>query len=115
MSPRTQHRQKKAAYVLTVDPLNAAYKLHQEVSALGFDWPDTHGVLAKIREEVDEVEQALAHGDIDQAKSELGDLLFTVVNLSRFIEIDPAEALTLCCERFSLRFSLLKTKLEAHI
>lgn len=99
--------------MLTVDPLHAAHKLHEEVSALGFDWPDTDGVLAKVREEIDEVEAALGEGNIDHARSELGDLLFTVVNLSRFLSVDPAEALSRCCERFSRRFALLRSHLEA--
>jgi ATP diphosphatase len=75
---------------------------------MGFDWPDIDGVLAKVREEVAEVEEAWHGGDRLHAQRELGDLLFAAVNLGRFVGIHPARALVEANSRFLERFALLR-------
>jgi ATP diphosphatase len=70
---------------------------------MGFDWPDRHGPLAKIAEEIAEVEAAVAAEDPDATASELGDVLFSVVNLARHLDVDPESALRFAANRFRER------------
>jgi tetrapyrrole methylase family protein/MazG family protein len=89
-----------------------ARRIQERAAAVGFDWPDTEGVLAKTREELCEIQQALATGDHDRSTEELGDLLFAVVNLSRFLDADPERALGGAIERFVARFQAMERELE---
>jgi uncharacterized protein YabN with tetrapyrrole methylase and pyrophosphatase domain len=75
---------------------------------VGFDWPSVEGPIAKIREEIAEIEDALARGNLNAAKRELGDVLFAVVNLSRFVDADPNDELRHATERFLTRFALVE-------
>ncbi|MBR9797725.1 MAG: nucleoside triphosphate pyrophosphohydrolase [Gammaproteobacteria bacterium] len=84
--------------------LTRAAKLSKKAARSGFDWPDTSGVLAKIREELGEVEEALAEGDTAHAREEVGDLLFAVVNLARTLKADPEQMLRATNARFESRF-----------
>ena len=84
--------------------LARAWTTQAHAADLGFDWPDVCGVLAKVREEVDEIEAALSQDQREHAKRELGDLLFSAVNLARFLQADPAEELRRATERFERRF-----------
>jgi tetrapyrrole methylase family protein / MazG family protein len=77
-----------------------ARKLQSKASKMGFDWPDRHGPLAKIAEETAEVEAAVAAGDPAATTDEVGDLLFSVVNLARHLEVDPESALRFAANRF---------------
>ncbi|MCC5882974.1 MAG: nucleoside triphosphate pyrophosphohydrolase [Halomonas sp.] len=88
----------------TLPALSRAAKLSKRAARVGFDWPDTHGVIAKIREELDEVEQALAEGDRQHAAEEVGDLLFAVTNLARSLEADPERCLRDTNAKFERRF-----------
>lgn len=88
----------------TLPALARAAKLTKRAARVGFDWPDTHGVLAKIREELGEVEEALEAGDAEHAREEVGDLLFAVVNLARRLEADPEQALRVTNRKFERRF-----------
>tara|TARA_R110000850_G_scaffold264496_3_gene393596 strand:- start:1957 stop:2796 length:840 start_codon:yes stop_codon:yes gene_type:complete len=63
--------------------LMAAQKLQKKAATVGFDWPDMEPVIAKVREEIEEVEEAIGSGDADHVEEEIGDLLFAVVNLAR--------------------------------
>ncbi len=92
------------------DALSHARTIQADVAVVGFDWPSAEGPIAKVREEIAEVEEALGLGDLDSAKRELGDVLFAVVNLSRFLDADPADELSLASERFMKRFSRLETE-----
>jgi len=94
------------------DALDSSWRIQCEVSARGFDWPDITGVLAKVREELDEVESAWDDGDREGAARELGDLLFAAVNLGRFLGAHPGEALARTNRRFLTRFSLLEDELQ---
>ncbi|MEM9555129.1 MAG: nucleoside triphosphate pyrophosphohydrolase [Acidobacteriota bacterium] len=91
--------------------LLAAYRLTQKAAGVGFDWPDRTGVVAKIREELSEVEQAAAHGDRLQVTEEVGDLLFAVANLARHLEVDPEAALARANRKFRRRFAGVEARI----
>lgn len=86
--------------------LERGAKLQRRAASVGFDWPDHAGVLAKLREEMAELENAVGEGA--GVAHELGDVLFTVVNLGRHLDIDPELALRQAVDRFSERFRKLE-------
>lgn len=86
-------------------------KLQHKASKVGFDWPDQSGVLAKIREELDELESAIQQGDSAAADEELGDLLFSIVNLARFRKIDPEILMAAANTKFEQRFAAMERDL----
>lgn len=111
-------REPAAASVLddvprTLPALSRAAKLSKRAARVGFDWPDARGVIAKIREELDEVEEALAAGDRDHAAEEVGDLLFAVTNLARTLKADPEQCLRATNAKFERRFRHLEAALIA--
>jgi MazG family protein len=81
-----------------------AAKLQKKAAKVGFDWPDAAGVLAKIREELAELEAALAGTGTAAADEELGDLMFSVVNLIRFRKLDPEVLMEAANAKFEQRF-----------
>jgi tetrapyrrole methylase family protein/MazG family protein len=81
-----------------------ALEVSKRVVKVGFEWPVLDDVLAKLDEEVAELREALPRGNPRELESELGDILFTTVNVARFLKIDPEEALRTMVERFSTRF-----------
>lgn len=85
--------------------LQRALTVQRDAAQVGFDWPEIAPVFDKVLEEIDEIREALARGNSKDAQDELGDLLFAVVNLSRFLHADPADALNRTTDRFQLRFS----------
>lgn len=91
----------------TLPPLLKAYKVQERVARVGFDWKSPEGVIEKIKEEIQEV---INEKDPEKKKTELGDLLFAVVNLSRHLRIDPQQALNLSVKKFVERFE----KIEEH-
>ena len=96
--------------------LTRAVKLTREAAKVGFDWPDAAQVIAKVREEVDEVEAAIAAeaastGDRGHIEDELGDLLFAVANLARHLNLDPESALRGANAKFQRRFGFIETSL----
>ncbi|MEP9366894.1 nucleoside triphosphate pyrophosphohydrolase [Xanthobacter sp. VNH20] len=91
--------------------LTRALKLQEKAGRVGFDWNDALQVLAKIREETDEVCEALEAGGPDAIKDEIGDLLFAVVNLARHAGVDPEAALRGTNEKFSRRFAFVEDRL----
>jgi ATP diphosphatase len=93
--------------------LMRAFKLQEKAGKVGFDWNDPRAVLAKIREEADEIEAALASGDGEHAKEEVGDLLFAVVNLARHLSVDPDSALRGANGKFERRFGAIEAALAA--
>lgn len=80
-------------------------KVQHKAAKVGFDWPDVSGALSKISEELGELHEAVKAGTPDEREEELGDLLFSVVNVSRFLKVEPEEALTRSCDKFIERFS----------
>lgn len=93
------------------DALLHSFQLQAAASGEGFDWPDISGVLDKVAEELGEIRDALAAGDSDHARRELGDLLLVTVNLSRFLGANPRQELVRATERFGNRFEFLKKSL----
>jgi len=93
----------------TLPALYRAHKLAVRASRVGFDWPDVSGVLGKVDEELGEVREALAQSDRERQREEIGDLLFTVANLSRHCGIDPEQALMACNARFLRRFHRMES------
>ncbi|MCH8218865.1 MAG: nucleoside triphosphate pyrophosphohydrolase [Planctomycetes bacterium] len=92
--------------------LHRAYKIQKKASQVGFDWPDAQGVLAKIEEELAEVRQALADRDQESIAEEVGDLLFAITNLSRFLGFFPEDQLHDSTRKFEKRFSRMEQKLR---
>ena len=90
-----------------------AERLTDKAAAVGFDWPDTAGVLCKVREELAELEHELAQPQVDRARveAELGDLLFALANLGRFVKVHPEEALRGTLRRFEGRFHHIEARL----
>ena len=95
----------RGAASLVHRPLGYAWRVQSDASGQGFDWSDVRGVIQKVREELHEVEAALDAGDPLQAAQEVGDLLFSIVNLARFVGADPGEELDRASQRFEIRFS----------
>jgi ATP diphosphatase len=91
--------------------LTRALKLQQKVSKVGFDWNDPRAVLAKIREEADEIEAELDAGKKAEAGAEAGDLLFAVVNLARHLDTDPEAILRTANLKFERRFGWIERAL----
>jgi MazG family protein len=79
-------------------------KIGKKAAAQGFDWPSIEGALAKLKEEADELTEARDTSQPDRIEHELGDLLFTVVNLARYLKVDPEQALRKANGRFRFRF-----------
>jgi ATP diphosphatase len=88
-----------------------ALALQEKASTVGFDWNDPRAVLAKIREEADEIEAALDGGDAKEIAAEAGDLLFAVVNLARHAKVDPDMALRATSAKFERRFAYIEQTL----
>src|SRR6202022_1245628 len=95
----------------TLPALTRALKLQQKASKVGFDWNDPRAVLAKIREEADEIEAELVGGAPAAAAAEVGDLLFAVVNLGRHLGADPEAALRAANVKFERRFGAIERAL----
>ncbi len=93
--------------------LTRALKLQEKASKVGFDWNDARAVLAKLREEIDEIEAEIDVGDAKAAASEVGDLLFAVANLARHLDADPESALRGTNAKFERRFAHIEASLAA--
>ncbi|WP_158811351.1 nucleoside triphosphate pyrophosphohydrolase [Beijerinckia sp. L45] len=91
--------------------LTRALKLQQKASRVGFDWGDVRLVLAKIREEIDEIEEAVASKDANEVAGEIGDLLFAVTNLARHAAVDPETAVRSTNAKFERRFAFIEREL----
>lgn len=91
--------------------LTLALKVQKKAATVGFDWDDPAPIYGKIDEEIAEFRQAVAADDSDEREAELGDLLFSVVNLARYYEVDPEKALRRCVRKFRDRFGFIETEL----
>lgn len=90
-----------------------AQKISEKASRVGFDWEHADQVFAKVLEELHEFEEAWEEGDTSHMEDELGDLLFAVANLGRFLSLDPEEALSKTILRFQNRFQFIEDALHA--
>lgn len=85
--------------------LSLAQKLQKRAAEVGFDWPDVAGATAKLTEEISELHEATQAGDPDAMRMELGDVLFSVVNVARKLGLDAETALRLASDKFVARFT----------
>jgi tetrapyrrole methylase family protein/MazG family protein len=101
-------------------PLDRAYKLQKKAAKVGFDWPDIGGVTGKIEEELGEVREAMASlqsespdpANREALEGELGDLLFSVVNLCRYLKVEPSVALQRTNAKFVNRFKHVEKRMK---
>jgi len=93
----------------SLPPLERAYKIQKKAAKSGFDWPDTDGPRSKIVEELEEIEKAVGTGDRKELEDEIGDLLFSVVNYARHLDINPSLALARTNKKFDRRFRHVET------
>ena len=93
--------------------LARAQRIGDKASGVGFDWPDVEPVWRKVEEELDELREAAATGEASRVEAEIGDLLFSVVNLSRFLKVQAEEALEGTITRFHERFAHIERALAA--
>lgn len=94
--------------------LMKAQKITEKAARVGFDWEQTDQVYAKVLEELHELEETMATGDQERMEAELGDLLFAIVNLGRFLAVNPEEALRKTISRFESRFHHIEETLHRH-
>jgi len=92
--------------------LMRAYRLTQRASKVGFDWEHKDQVWEKLQEELRELKDAMQEGGAEKLGDEFGDVLFTLVNLARFIGIDPEDALRRTTDRFAQRFRYIEKRLK---
>jgi len=97
----------------TLPPLVAAYRLQERAAGVGFDWPDAAGPMAKVKEEIAEVEREVGAAQRDKVEEEIGDLLFAVVNLARKLSVEPRQALERANAKFTRRFGQIEALAEA--
>jgi tetrapyrrole methylase family protein/MazG family protein len=93
-------------------PLERAYKIQKKAAKAGFDWTGIDDVWAKVREETEEVRAACAGGGQDKVEDEIGDLFFSLINLARFLNIDPSLALSRAALKFSRRFKEVEKRMK---
>ncbi len=96
----------------TLPPLERAVKLQHKASKIGFDWKETTDVESKVKEELDELAEARNGGSKEMIEHEFGDVLFSLINLSRFLKIDPAISLHKANRRFFQRFRTVEERMR---
>ncbi len=96
----------------SMPPFTKALKMQEKVKRVGFDWDNNEDRLLKIKEELQEVEVELKNNKIDKLELEIGDLLFSIVNLSMNMGIDPEVAISKTSKKFKKRFNYIEKKLQ---
>lgn len=102
-------------YARTMPPMRAAMKISKKAAKAGFEWDDLDGVWAKVHEELDEFRAALAHEPQENQQAELGDVLFSLIQIARWQGLDPVAALQGTNRRFTERFGLLENMADRPI
>ena len=110
---RQHHRSVLDGIAVALPALARAEKLQKKAARVGFDWPDIEGPIAKCHEELEEIKEALVGGKQEEIEAEIGDLLFAIVNLARFAQVDAESALRGANQRFTNRFQYIERSLEA--
>ncbi|GAB1539761.1 hypothetical protein NUACC21_24280 [Scytonema sp. NUACC21] len=100
---------KLTGYTRKLPPLMATMKISQKAAAIGFEWENINGVWDKFHEELEEFKEAVAHETPERQQAELGDLLFSVVQLARWYNLDPSEALQGTNKRFIQRMEKMES------
>ncbi len=88
--------------------LMRSQKIQDKAAKVGFDWPIVDGALEKLREEVDELSEGMQNNDLPNIEEEIGDILFSAVNVARFFDIDSEQAMHKSCEKFTRRFEYVE-------
>lgn len=96
----------------TLPALLLARRIQERAAEVGFDWDQIDSVWEKVLEEIDELKTALEHSDQAAANIEFGDILFSLVNLSRFLDINPEKALSDTSRKFVKRFQIIEKRLH---
>lgn len=104
--------QKLHHYARTLPPLMAGIKIGERASRLGLDWPTISGAWEKFYEELAEFQEALLKGEPSQQAAELGDLLFSIINLARWCQLDPVKALQQTYQRFIQRLEFIEAAID---
>ena len=114
MNSKSQKKQSEAMDSVSkaLPSLMRAEKIQKKAAKVGFDWDNVDGALDKVAEETDELKEAISKNDSKLQSEELGDLLFSVVNVSRFIKVDSEKALYDACDKFTDRFRNLELLAE---
>lgn len=99
-----------AGVPIAMPALLRAFEVSKRAARSGFEWPNVEGVWAKLDEEQGELHAAISGGDINEIESEIGDLLFTVVNLARWVGVEPEDALRRMVDRFTSRFQAMERR-----
>lgn len=109
----TKHASVLADVPISLPALTRANKLGKRAGQVGFEWPDVNGALAKVEEEVRELKDEVAQG-VDRAAiaAELGDVLFSIVNVCRYLDVDPETALRATNAKFERRFGYVEARLR---
>ena len=97
---------------MALPSLSRAIKLQKRAAQVGFDWPEALPVVDKVREELDEVLEAMSENDADAIAEEIGDLLFVVSNLARHLKVDAGAALNAAIRKFERRFRFIEQALR---
>ena len=96
-------------YARSLPPLMAGLKISQKAAEQGFEWENADGVWAKFHEELEELHQAIEHESKENQQAELGDLLFTLINVARWYDLDPSEALQSTNRKFIQRLEKIES------
>ena len=115
---RIKAKEKKERGILggvprSLPALVRAQRIGEKVQRVGFDWPDARGSREKVKEELGELDQAIASGDAAAVEEELGDVLFALVNLSRHVKVDAEGALRRTIDKFTRRFAHVEARVKA--
>jgi tetrapyrrole methylase family protein / MazG family protein len=107
---KIKHKSENRSSLLGTIPVHLpallkAQRLQEKASSVGFDWTKAEDVIMKLEEEIEEFKQAINHKNMSESQNELGDILFTLVNIARFIDITAEEALQKTNNKFISRFN----------
>lgn len=111
MQTKSQKSQTQAMQSVSkaLPSLMRSSKIQQKAAKVGFDWENVDGALEKLFEECNELKKAIENNDKDNQREEIGDVLFSVVNVARFLDIDSEHALYDACDKFTDRFSKVES------
>ena len=87
-------------------------RIQEKAASVGFDWKEVERIISKVHEELDEVKDAINNKHQEEIEMEIGDLMFAVVNLSRFYNIDPESALKKSTNKFITRFNQIEKQIS---
>ncbi len=112
LEQQAQVSYKMGRYTKRLPPLMAGLKLSEKAAAAGLEWPNLTGVWRKFYEELAEFQEALIQGDVDHQLAELGDLFFTLVNVARWCNLDPSQALMLTNQKLIDRVESMESRID---